>query len=334
MTLATAVLGFLGLAAVLVATGTLLARAADAISATTKLGRVWVGSVLLATATSLPELSTDVAAARLGAVDIGVGDLFGSGMCNMLVLALVDLMAAPRRPLLDASLENALIASVAIALNALAAMFVLTQPTQTLWDVSPASLLLLGAYALGIHAVYVRSQRHGAGAQAAEDRREGGPGWSKTKAIVVFAVATLVTLAAAPFFARTAITVAQLSGLGESFVGTFLVGASTSFPELVASAAAVRLGATQLAVGNLFGSNAFNMIVFLAMDAVEPGSVFANASPHNAIAGLLSVILMSLGVAAIVYRAERRLSLREPNSLMMVLVYLAGLWVVYSGTGR
>lgn len=334
MTLASAVFAFLGFAAVLVATGTALARAADAISATTKLGRVWVGSVLLATATSLPELSTDISAARLGAVDIGVGDLFGSSMCNMLVLAIVDLMSAPRRPLLDASLENTLTASVAIALNALAAVFVLTQPTGTLWDVSPASLVLVVAYALGMRAVYVRSRRLEAVAPVTQGESEGPSAWSKTKAIVVFAVAALVTLLVAPFFAHTAIAVAELSGLGESFVGTFLVGASTSFPELVASAAAVRMGATQLAVGNLFGSNAFNMLVFLAMDVADPGSVFANASPQNAIAGLLAVILMSLGVAAIVYRAERRFSLREPNSLVMVVVYLASLWFVYSGAAH
>ena len=90
------------------------------------------------------------------------------------------------------------------------------------------------------------------------------------------------------------------------------------------------MGSAQLAVGNLFGSNAFNMVVFFAMDLADPGSVYSNVSAGNAVSALLAIVLMSLGVAAIVFRAERRLSLREPNSLVMVLVYLAGLGLVYS----
>jgi len=83
-----------GAAAVLA--GTALARLADRSADATGLGRIWIGSILLATATSLPELVTDVAAVRLEAVDLAVGDLFGSSMANMPILALVDL-AYPRR---------------------------------------------------------------------------------------------------------------------------------------------------------------------------------------------------------------------------------------------
>ena len=82
---------FLGLAAIVATAGTILARSADRIAAATGLGRVLVGSVLLAAATSLPELSVDVAAVRGGMTDLAAGDLLGSSLMNLLILAGVDL---------------------------------------------------------------------------------------------------------------------------------------------------------------------------------------------------------------------------------------------------
>lgn len=67
----------------IVGAGTLLARASDVIAARTKWGAVWVGSVFLAAATSLPEIVTDISAVRLDASDLAAGDLFGSSMANV-----------------------------------------------------------------------------------------------------------------------------------------------------------------------------------------------------------------------------------------------------------
>ena len=113
-------------------------------------------------------------------------------------------------------------------------------------------------------------------------------------------------------------------------MGTWLVGLSTSLPELVSSFAAVRMGAFDLAVGNLFGSNAFNMAIFLPLDLAQPGpAIFASLDPGHAISALFAVVLMSLGLAAIVYRAERRFVMIEPDCLLMVVVYGLGIWLLY-----
>ncbi|MEO6057488.1 MAG: hypothetical protein ABIQ49_11655, partial [Gemmatimonadales bacterium] len=83
-------------------------------------------------------------------------------------------------------------------------------------------------------------------------------------------------------------------------------------------------------VGNLFGSNAFNMTVFFAMDLAHPGgSIFGALDPTHAISALFAVILMALGLAAIVYRAERRMALLEPGSALMVVVYVVALWTLF-----
>jgi cation:H+ antiporter len=126
-----------------------------------------------------------------------------------------------------------------------------------------------------------------------------------------------------------------VSGLGTTVVGTWLVGFSTSLPELVASLAAVRLRAYDMAVGNLFGSNALNMIMFVALDAVSPsGPILATVSPVHAMSALVAIMLMSVGMAAIAYRTHGRLRMLEPSSSVMLLLYVLGIGLLIArGTG-
>jgi len=142
----------------LIVAATALTKAADVISDRTKIGRVWIGAVLLAGATSLPELATDVSAVRMNAADLAAGDLFGSSMANMLILAVIDLLPPRRRVLRGAGFENLLAASLAIVLTAVAAVFVLTRPQHQVLGLAPESFVLLGVYFFGMRAIY----RHGA----------------------------------------------------------------------------------------------------------------------------------------------------------------------------
>jgi cation:H+ antiporter len=312
---------FLASGAAIVLAGTALARSADEIAEASGLGRVWIGSVLLAGATSLPELATDVAAVRMGASDLAVGDLFGSSLANMLILALIDLIPPRRGVLQRAALDHALAAALAIALNAFAAVLVFTRPTAAILGVAPGSLLIFLVYVAGARAVYRHSVRDGA-AQAPVRQ-------SIRRPLRGFALAALFVLAAAPAFAWSARGIAEISGLGNTFVGTALVGLATSLPEVVTCLAAVRIGSFDLAVGNLFGSNALNMAILLPLDLAQPGSLFAALDPGHALSGLFAVVLMSLGLAAIVYRAKRRFAMLEPDSALIAAAYFAALWLLY-----
>jgi cation:H+ antiporter len=326
---------FVASGAVVVLAGAALARYADAIAEATKLGRLWIGAVLLAGATSLPELSSDVAAVRLGATDLAVGDLFGSSLANMLILAIVDLVPPRRQVLQHAALDHALGAALAITLNAFAAVLVIVRPAWTLLSVSWGSLALFLAYLAGTRAVYRHTLREGAPRPADERAGAGAVAGGVVplrRAAWGFAGAAVVVLAVAPVFAWSAKGIAAVTGLGNTFVGTWFVGLATSLPELVTSLSAVRLGAFDLAVGNLFGSNAFNMAIFFALDLVEPGSLFAALDPSHALSGLFAVVLMSLGLAAIVYRAKRRFAMLEPDSLLMLAGYCFAIWSIFTHT--
>lgn len=320
-------LAFLATGAVVVAAATVLARRADEIAEATGIRRLWVGSILLAAATSLPELATDVAAVRMGAPDLAAGDLFGSSLANMLILAVIDLLPPRGRVLRSADPDHALSAAQAIVLNALAVMFVLSPTTVTLFGVGPGPLILAGGYLLGTRVLF----RHTTAAPAlpgkAEKRSVGGP-------LAAFGAAALVVLVASPAFAWSAKGLAEASGLGTTFVGTLLVGLSTSLPELVACLAAIRLGSYDMAVGNLFGSNALNMAIFAVLDLAYPGALFAALDPNHALSGLLAVVLTGLGLAAVVYRRERRVVLLDPDSVMIAITYVVGIvWLYFRTAG-
>ena len=347
MTAASLALTFSVSAAVVVVAGTKLARGSDVIAARTKLGGVWVGSVFLALATSLPELTTDVAAVRMGAPDLAAGDLFGSGMANMLILALISLVPTGREIFHRATLDHALYASLAIVMTCVAAITILVRPGGSLLGVGPGSLLLLVSYAIGSRAAF----RHGALARTAAATVEMSgvateaadhaapsphPIPSLRRAVVTFVGAALVILVAAPQFAASAKGIAEVTGIGPTFIGTWLVGFSTSLPELVTSLAALRLRAYDLAVGNLFGSNALNMTFFVVLDPLHQGRpVLSAVSQVHALSALVGVVLMGIAVAALVYRAKGKPALLEPSSVLIIVGYVLGLALVFlQGVGN
>jgi cation:H+ antiporter len=322
-------------ALLIVAAGTLLARSGDAIAARTNLGGMWIGSVFLALATSLPELSTDVAAVRIHAPDLAVGDVFGSSMANMLILAIINLLPPGSGLFRKATLDHALYASIAIILTCIAAIIILVHPTRTYFGFGPGSFLLVVVYLVGSRAVFRRNalaqraarteemsgppRAHDVGRQAPE----AAPPQSLRRAALYFLAGAAVMLFAAPRFAQSAEQVAVVTGIGATFIGTWLVGLATSLPELVTSLAAVRMRAYDLAVGNLFGSNAFNMTIFAILDAVQPGPpVLGTVSPLHAISAMAAVALMAVGTAALVYRSQGRLALLEPSSMLIIIGYV------------
>jgi len=341
MDLVTSLVGFALSALVVGSAGVRLARHGDTIAARTQLGGVWVGAVFLAVATSLPELASNTAAVLLGEADLGAGGLFGSNLTNMLSLAVLS--AIPGSDLFRlAAIDNALGAALAIALTGAAAIFVLVRADGVVLGVGVAPLLLGVGYVAGVRTLYrnselariaLRVEETGgtASEQAMEPAATGDTDPVLRLAVRRFLRATLLLLLAAPVLAITAQALAAATGLATSFVGTGFVALATTLPELVTSLTAVRMRAYDLAVGNLFGSNAFNMALFLVLDLAHPGgSIFAALSPVHTLTALVTVVLMALGLAAIVYRAEGRLAALEPSSALMILVYLFGIALVYA----
>jgi cation:H+ antiporter len=329
---------FLLSAAVIVYAGTKLSRYGDQIADLTGLGGLWIGVVLMAGATSLPQNYTDVSAALMNAPDLAAGDLFGSNMANMLILGIIGLMHRQKRVWQQAAFEHALSAGLALFLTGLAAFFVLYGSDVKHGGLGLGSMLLLLFYIFGMRVVFrqemmKRRQREQdlvvEGQTAGESKQPSKHGGVRS-ASIGFAAATLGLLVTAPFLAGSANAIAEQSGITATFIGTSLVGIATSLPELVTAVAAVRLGAFGLAVGNLLGSNAFNMAAFFFVDAAyRSGPLFNAVSDAHAMTALWSILLMSIVVMGIIYRVEKRHMLIEPDSFLIILGYCLGLWLLF-----
>ncbi len=347
----TVLLGLLLGGAGVVTAGVVLARAGDLIAAHTRMGGLWIGAVFLALATSLPEFLTSGIAVRLGSPDIAAGNLFGSNMANMLILGLINL-----RPGSDlfrrAALDQALSVTHATVLTAVATAFILIDSPSIFGTTGPGALLILALYIGGSRILFMHSATLRAATAEPELAREPefaghaeSPASGQEKsftsaakdrpplasAIRRFLLGAALILVAAPLFTYSADRGAELTGISESFIGTVVMGIATSLPELVTSLMALRLRAYDLAVGNLFGSNAVNMAMFGLLDPLHSsGPILAEVSLVHAFTGVASIIMMALGLAAIVYRAKGRFSMLEPSSLLLVLTYLASVAMIFT----
>ena len=335
-----ALLQFVGLAAVVIAAGGYLSRSADAIAEATGFGRLLVGSVLLAGATSLPELTVDIAAIRLGLPDLAVGDLLGSSLMNLLILAVLDLTQYSRGKMLSRQgAAHALSGLFAISLTALVGLAIATTGRIATWSLLGAHAwlwLIAAGYFLGVRMVFLDQRMAVRVQNDSQETREPkaatlaeSPSPSLAKALLGFAAAAAVIVLAGPRLAESAGTIAELSGLGNTFVGTTLVALCTSLPELAASYAAVRMGSHDLAIGNVFGSNAFNMLLFLPLDIACPGALFTLISTGHVVSAFAVITATSLVVIGQLYHVERRTPLFEPDAILVIAVVLASLAMVY-----
>jgi len=319
---------FVGSALAVIGAGIVLSRAADSIAEHTRFGRLAVGVILLAFATTLPEIITDVYAVRLGALDLAVGDLLGSCLMNLLILALIDLLyyAKHRKSLLSGVvIGHARTATLSVVLLGIVGVAVMTKLTAAIGGVGIGTILIVAVYAAG-----VRSALGGSGQQPEATASAGPAPMSLRVAVVAFALGALVIAFAGPALARSAEALAAATGLGQTFFGSVALALVTSLPELAASLTALRIGSHDLAVGNLFGSNAFNIVVLFVLDVADgQGPLLALVRTQHALTAFIAIILTALAMQITIAHQERRVWLVEPDAVALILAFLAGVGLMY-----
>ena len=321
-------------AAIILVAATRLARSADVISEKTGLGRSFVGVVLLATATSLPELGTGVSAIVIvDAPDLAAGDAFGSNLVNLLIIALADFYWR-QGPILARVVTTAIVVGVlgmaVISITAIA-MFVHTStPWFSGWHVSPFTVVLAVSFVAAMYLIY-RIDR------SVSDPDENPDQYNSTslsRAVVVYAASASVVIAASVWLAGTGEGITHVMGWDASFVGTQFLAISTSLPELATSFAALRLGAPELAISNLLGSNLFNVGFVLSIDdlvLVDAPLWSAIASVH-AVTAVFAILMTSVVVIALAVRrtAEPRKQRLTPESGALVVLYAVASVLVFA----
>ncbi|MAT41978.1 MAG: hypothetical protein CL609_06525 [Anaerolineaceae bacterium] len=316
-------------AAIIVLVAIKLAEYGDAIALRTNFGGVFVGTLLLAGATSLPELLTTINSINQGVPDLAAGNLFGSNMFNMFMLAALDLMNRQKRILRQSALKHALSGSLATFLIGLSAFFILSNIDLKIGWVGLDSLTLIIVY---IVAIWIIQSNNSISSPPSLPREEDLIGVPKlVNAILGFLIATGILVVVTPWLVESSAMIAEITGLGMSFVGTTLLAFVTSLPELVTTMTAVRLGASDLAIGNLFGSNMFNIFALGLSDLFFlDGRYLGSIDPSFVIIGLLGLIMTGMGLIGNLVRLERKIFFIEIDALLLILVYIGGLYFLYT----
>lgn len=321
-------LQFIFSGAVIVLAAMQLAKFADAIALRTGLGRLFIGSLLLASATSLPEILTGISSFQQGVHNLTAGNLLGSNAFNITLLAVADLASHNRRVLRVVAMRHALTGSMTMVMITLAIFFLVANIDVMVGPIGLDSLMLMVTYAGMIY--LLQQSTPPAELPAPEDITDSVP--SARRSGIGFAIATLVIAIVSPLLVSSSAQIADQTGLGTSFVGLSLVAVVTSLPELVTTVALVRIGAEEMAVGNLFGSNMFNMFTIGFLDLFySPGRFIGAIDPAFLLVGLLGLLITGIALIGNVGKIERRIfGLFEIDALLIILLYLGGMWLLYA----
>ena len=316
-----------GVTIIIVTASHFLAKSADIISFKTGLGQSLIGVVLLATATSLPELGTGVSSVTFfDAPDLAAGDAFGSNLFNLLIIGLLDIFSRKDPILTMVSATAILVGALGIGLIAIALSAIVIHgmtTTASTWPISPVSIVLVLAFMVALFMIYRFEQTQDDSDIEMNSEYAQNSGGAAT---VMFLVSAGVILGSAIWLAQTGDNIAEEMGWDASFVGTQFLALSTSLPELATAVAAIRLNAPTLAISNLLGSNLFNMgfVLFVDDAVLIDGALWSNISQVHALTAIVAVIMTTVVIVSLNDRDRTR-----PNKFWTFeAVTLIGLYVV------
>src|SRR5207237_652092 len=271
-------------------------RSTDALDGRLRLGEAIGGLVFLALAGSLPEAAITVSAALAGNLGLASGNLIGGIATQTLVLVLCDALVRGDRPL------TFMVGSLIPVLEALLVVIVVTitvsggllPPSVAIGRVSPASVAIVVIWAAGL-ALLNRARGDLRWRAVAPDSHPGRThrrvrsatgqppyeGSSMATVVAVFATACAVTLIAGVALAYTGSELANRAGINGVVFGATILAGVTALPEVSSGIAAIRLGDFELAMGDIFGGNAFQVCLFLLADLVAGRPVLPSQGNAN-----------------------------------------------------
>jgi len=327
---------FLLCLAIILFAGTKLARYGDAIAEKTGLGRIWIGLVLIAAITTMPELVTSVSSVALvrpPSPDLALGTLFGSCMFNLSILALLDILHRSTPVLTEASPRHTASAGWGILLITIAAGGILAGARFSrlaLGWVGIPSIIILVVYLVGMRQMFLSERGHQS-ATAKADSLQYKEIPAKT-AYLRFALAAAAVIAAGIWLSFIGNKIAETTGFGASFVGSLFLAIATSAPELVVATTALRIGAIDMAIADVLGANMLDITMVFPVDLFyAKGAVLSSVSGSHLITAAVVVVMNLLVIAALKLRQRRKTFIVISwYALVLLGLYIFGAYMLYS----
>lgn len=314
---------------------TLLSKYGDVIAEKTGLGRAWVGAILIAGITSLPELASGISAVVwLNAPNLAAGAVMGSCLFNLMLIAVMDLAYQPGRVLSKAQEVHILSGGLGVLLLGIVAMGVLLGPGLNgigLFGIGLLSIVIAVLYAVGGRMIAGLEKERMGEVLEKEAREQDYADISKIRAFTIFISSGLVVILLGIWLASIGDRLSMTTGLSRSFVGNLFLAVSTSLPEIATSLTAIRLKAIDLAIGNVLGSNLFNVLLLSIYDIADGRANFwSSLNNANGFAAVMTMMMTGVVIISLMYRASPRTPYRVSwDGVALIFMYLGSIMTLY-----
>jgi len=332
-------LKFLVCLVIILFAGTKLARYGDAIAEKTGLGRIWIGLVLLAFITSMPELVTGVSAVVLLKLpNLALGTFLGSCIFNLAIIAVLDILYRPAPLLSRVRTGHLLPAALGILLISLAAGSILAGETFSglaLGWVGIPSIIIFMLYLLVIRQMFYYERHYQPQPEATVSPKQYA-GLSNKTVYLRFTLAALAIIGAGIWLSFIGDEIATTYSWSASFVGSLFLAAATSMPELVVTVAAVRLGAMDMAVATILGANMLNIAKIFIVDLFyRQAPILSSVESDHIITAVVAIVMTLVVIVGLRFRQKQK-TFRFISWYGVVLIGLSllGFYTIYSaGSG-
>lgn len=302
--------------------GSHLSQQGEKLAVLKGLSRSWVGLLLVATVTSLPELVAGVSAVGVAqAPDIAVGNVLGSCLVNLLLIALMEMAYRRGEVFVLAAGSHRLSAAFGVLAMGLVAWTLSSRPilgVPAAAGVAWVSVGLVVLYVAALRSLYQEEQRRPE--MATPVQAPPGEVARIARRCVWLALLIVVVGARLPVVATE---LARVMGWSNSLVGTVFVALATTVPELAATWGALRLGAVDMAMGNLLGSNLFNLLILAVDDGVyRAGPLLQDVAGNHIDSALGALLMYGVVLVALELRPGRRwLGLASPAGWALTALF-------------
>jgi cation:H+ antiporter len=309
--------------------GQKVAKYGDVIAERTGMGQVWMGVIALAAITSLPELFTGISAVTLVSVpDLTVGDLIGANAFNMFNLALLDIFHRNGSLLTLASQAHrltswfSLLLVVVVAVSIFISIRFYAMPVGWIGWYTPLIIIL---YILAVRQIFYYERNH---PPHKEDAVYQGDE-SSQKVYLYFSVSTVLIIGAGIWLATIGDEIALVTGWGQSFVGSLFLAFTTTLPEMTVSFTAMRIGAVDLAVANMIGSNLFNLAIIPVTDLIYVKQPILSVVSEGHLVTAAAVIVMTLIFIIGLRVKPRRFFRLSWFSTSLIILFIASTYISF-----
>ena len=284
------------------------------------MGRVWMGVIAIAAITSLPELFTGISAVTIvKAPDLTIGNLIGANAFNLFNLALLDIYHRNESMIAVASQTHRLTSIYSLLLVVFIGICIYI--STSFYDMQ---LGWIGWYTPIIILIYIFSVRHIFLHEKQQPPRETVNIYdsvvSMQRVYIIFSISAVFIIGAGIWLATIGDEIALVTGWGQSFVGGLLLAFTTTLPEITVSFTAMRIGAIDMAVANLIGSNLFNLTIISVTDLIySKGPILAEVSQGHLVVAAAVFLMTILFIVGLRIRPRRFYRLNWLNISLVVL---------------